>query len=214
VLPELVNLQLAVGGELQPGRSYTLRTFDALTMQERDVEMRVLAESTMIFPDSAAFDSAAQRWVPARWDTVRAFRVQQATAGLSVDSWIDEQGHLVSTSSPIGFQVERTAFEIAVENFRQARRRGESGLAAQPGDGNDLISTTAIAANVQLQPEDLQVLATPRWRAHSSPSRWCSPTTRGSRRRRGSSRGASAARGAWPSCSPRGCTRTWRRKSR
>jgi len=158
VLPELVNLRLAIGGELQPGRSYTLRTFDALTMQERDVEMRVLAESTMIFPDSAAYDSAAQRWVPARWDTVRAFRVQQATAGLSVDSWIDEQGHLVSTSSPIGFHIERTAFEIAVENFRLARRRGQGGLAVQPADGNDVIETTAIAANVRLEPEALRVL--------------------------------------------------------
>ncbi len=157
VLPELVNLRLAVGGELVPGRSYTLRMFDPLLLQEREVTMTVRAESTMVFPDSAAWDSAAQRWEPARWDTVRAFQVTQSYGGLSLDSWIDEQGHIVSARSPIGFRMERTAFEIAVENYRQ-QRRGGAGAAAAPAGSDDVIETTAIAANVELRPEALAVL--------------------------------------------------------
>jgi hypothetical protein len=155
VLPELVNLQLAVGGELQPGRTYTVRLFDPMLMQEREVAMQVLAESTFVFPDSAVFDSTADRWVPASYDTLRAFRVTQSFGGVSLESWIDGQGGIVRASSPLGFTLERTAFEIAVQNWRRDRARGASAAA---GAGSDVISTTAIAANVALRPEDLTQL--------------------------------------------------------
>lgn len=154
VMSELVSLQLAVGGELRPGRTYTLRTFDPMLLQEREVALTVLAESTMIFPDSARFDSVENRWVPARWDTAQSYRVRQSMAGLSIESWIDAQGSIVSATSPIGFTLERTAFEIAVENYRRNRDQGRR-LAI--GQGTDLIETTAIAANVRLDPEALDV---------------------------------------------------------
>jgi transglutaminase-like putative cysteine protease len=156
VLPEMVNLRLAVGGVPQRGRSYRLRMFDPLLMQERDIEMTVLAESTMVFPDSASWDAASQLWVPARWDTVRAFKVVQTYGGLSMESWIDEQGHIVSATSPIGFRMERTAFEIAVENYRLARRRGAFALA--PAADDDIIEQTAIASDPNLRPENLAEL--------------------------------------------------------
>ncbi len=53
VLPDLVNLRLAVGGELKPGQTYTLQMFDPLLQQQRDVGLHVIAESTLAFADSA-----------------------------------------------------------------------------------------------------------------------------------------------------------------
>ena len=155
VLPELVNLELAVGGSLRPGRSFALRTFDPMLMEEREVQMQVLAESTMVFPDSAGYDSSAQRWVPARLDTVRAYRVSQSFGGVTTEQWIDARGNIVRAHSPLGFTVERTAFEIAVQNWRHDRERGATAAA---GAGSDVIGATAIAANVRLAPEELRVL--------------------------------------------------------
>ncbi len=155
VLPELVNMRLAVGGELQAGRTYTVRTFDPMLLQQREIAITVLAESTFVVPDSAVFDSTARRWVPASYDTVRAFKVSQAYGGITMESWIDGQGSIVRATSPVGFTMERTAFEIAVQNYRLDRDRGVSAAA---GGGSDLINTTAIAANATLRPEALRTL--------------------------------------------------------
>jgi hypothetical protein len=155
VLSELVNLRLAVGGELRPGRTYALSMFDPVSLQQRDVTLRVLAESTMVFPDSAGFDSAQSRWVPARFDTVQAFHVEQAMGELKLESWIDERGAVIEATAPMGLAYRRTAFEIAVQNYRRARERGDTAAA---GEGSDVIGTTAISANVQLRPEALAEL--------------------------------------------------------
>ena len=155
VLPELVNLRLAVGGALKTGQTFTMRTFDPMLMEEHEVAMQVLAESTMVFPDSAAFDRAAQRYVAARFDTVRAYKVSQTFGGVTTEQWIDAQGNIVRANSPLGFTIERTAFEIAVQNWRHDREKGATSAA---GAGSDVIGATAIAANVRLQPEELRVL--------------------------------------------------------
>ena len=155
VLPDLVNLRLAVGGALKPGKTYTLRMFDPMLMQERDVALQVMAESTLTFTDSARYDSTRTRWVPARVDTVRAFRIQQSYGGISMESWIDDRGNILSATSPIGLTMQRTAFEIAVENWKHDRERGTTAAA---GAGTDVISATAIAANVTLRPEALSRL--------------------------------------------------------
>ncbi len=155
VLPELVSLRLAVGGELRPGNTYTMRTFDPMLMQEREVALTVLAESTFVFPDSAQFDSVSGRWSPATFDTVQAFRVSQAFGGISMESWIDGNGSIVTATSPVGFTMQRTAFEIAVDNWRRDKAAGTSAAA---GSGTDVISTTAIASNVRLEPEALDTL--------------------------------------------------------
>ena len=155
VMAELVNLQLALGGELEVGRTFSVRAFDPLTLQQRQVQLTILAESTFIVPDSAMFDSSTTRWVPASYDTLRSFKVSQQVAGLTIDAWIDERGNIVRATSPIGLSVERTAFEIAVQNWRVDRERGATSAA---GAGSDVISTTAIAANVRLRPETLDSL--------------------------------------------------------
>ncbi|MGA2383694.1 MAG: transglutaminase-like domain-containing protein [Gemmatimonadales bacterium] len=154
VLSSLLPLELAFGHQLAPGKSYSVRVLDPMSMEERDVTVRVLAESTLVVPDSAAWDSAAAKWVPARQDTLRAWKVAEEFGGVATESWIDRQGRIVSAVSPIGFRMERMAFELAVENWRRAATQH---LAVAGGSG-DIIDATAITANVPLQPENLSVL--------------------------------------------------------
>src|SRR5262249_44793342 len=68
-------------------------------------------------PDSADYDSTTMAWVPVRFDTVRAFRLDGGPGGLRL--WIDGQGRLVRGTTPRGFGIERTAFELAYENYRR-----------------------------------------------------------------------------------------------
>jgi len=155
VLSDMVSLRLAVGGNLETGRTYTLHTFDPMMMQEREIALTVEADSTFIIPDSAVYDSAGARWVPASMDTVHAYRISQTWNGISATSWIDGDGNIVSATTEGGFQVRKTAFEIAVQNWRLDRERG---VATAAGTGSDIIAATAIAANRDVQPENLRVL--------------------------------------------------------
>ena len=163
VLTTLLPLQLAFGHQLAPGKSYGVWVLDPLTMEEREVEVRVLAESTLVVPDSASWDSAAGHWVPARQDTLRAWKVAEEYGGIATESWIDRQGRIVSAVSPIGFRMQRMAFELAVENWRKAtggaahQTAGGAGAGGGAG-GTDIISATAITANVPLKPEALSLL--------------------------------------------------------
>jgi hypothetical protein len=153
----LLPLQLAFGHQLAPGKSYGVRLLDPLTLEEREIEVRVLAESTLVVPDSARWDTAAAHWVPAREDTMRAWKVAEEYGGIATESWIDRQGRIVSAVSPIGFRMERMAFELAVENWRRAGGAAH-GAATSAGGGPDIISATAITANVPLKPEALSLL--------------------------------------------------------
>jgi len=150
VLPGLMPLSLVFGGDLEVGRTYTLRLFDPLQLGQRDVDVTVIAESTLFVPDSAEFEPETSLWVAARWDTLRAWRVRQETRGMVLEAWIDEMGQVVQATTPVGFTMERTAFEIAFENFR---RREDVRLAS--GQGADLIRQTAIASNARLVQETL-----------------------------------------------------------
>ncbi len=158
VMTTMLPLQLAVGRQLQPGRSYSLRVFDPMVQEEREVTVRVLAESTLVVADSAERDSVAHRWVPAHRDTLRAWKVSEEYGGLATESWIDRQGRLVRSTTPLGFSVERMPFEMAVENWR---RREETRLAAgSPAGGGsaggaDVIAATAITADAALAPDTL-----------------------------------------------------------
>jgi hypothetical protein len=162
VLSSMVPLQLAFGRQLAPGQVYALPVLDPMLMEERQVTLRVLAESTLVVPDSARLDSTSRRWVPARRDTLRAWKVAEDYGGVSTESWIDRQGRVVSAVSPVGFRMERTAFEMAVENWRLDGASGRAAAAAAgrgPGaGGGDVIAATAITANAPLAPENLAVL--------------------------------------------------------
>lgn len=152
ILPAALPLQIVFGSEPEIGDDYRLKVFDPLLMKERYVNVRVTAESTLLVPDSAAWDSTAALWVAARWDTLSAWHIVQDDAGLSVQSWIDELGQVVEATSPIGFTMRRTAFEIASLNFQQ-RDTDIDALAA--GLGGDIIRQTAIASNAILETDDV-----------------------------------------------------------
>jgi hypothetical protein len=149
VLPTVVPLRLAFGGELKRGRTYTIAAFDPMLLQQRVVHVTVAAESTLVVPDSAAYDSTAMAWVPVHFDTVRAFRIEEAVGGTKTHAWIDAQGHIVRAEGPTGFTMARSAFELAYVNFRHrdTTRVARASAAPRPGD---VVATTAIAAHGRL----------------------------------------------------------------
>ena len=157
VLPTVLPLRLAFGAELKSGSRYTIRTFDPLLLAERDVAVTIAAESTLVVADSADYDSTAMAWVPVRFDTVRAFRIDQEANGVETSAWIDAQGRVVRAASPVGFTMERSPFEIAYENFRRRDTARVARASAEPGVG-DIVATTAIAARIRSAPADVGTL--------------------------------------------------------
>jgi hypothetical protein len=153
VVPGLLPIRLTFGNQLRVGNRFNLRMFDPMLLEERDIEVRVTGDSTFVVPDSAVYDSTRRFWVAAARDTVRAWRLQQKVGGVSLTAWIDDLGRVVRTQSPVGFTMDRTAFEIAHENFR--RRENKMPELAS----SDLISQSAIASNVRLEPETRGTLA-------------------------------------------------------
>ena len=149
VLPVYMPLRLVFGGEPEVGKSYVIRTFDPLLLKNIDVSVSIVNDSVLLVPDSAAFDSTSMRWVAARWDTVMAWQVKQKVNGVSADAWIDHLGRVVSVSSPLGFTIKRSAFELAFNNFQNRDRS----LAFADFEAADIIQQTAIASNVDLSVE-------------------------------------------------------------
>ncbi len=150
VLPSLLPLRLAFGGELKAGSTSSVPIFDPMLLAEREVTVRVAAETTMVVADSADYDSTAMAWVPVHFDTLRAFRIDEESNGLPVRTWIDAEGHAVRVSSPVGFTLQRSAFEIAYDNFRRRDtvRLARSSATTAPGD---IIAATALAAGAHFQ---------------------------------------------------------------
>jgi hypothetical protein len=151
VLPDLLPLRVAFGGELRAGRTVKVEVFDPLLLTARDVTVTVAAESTLIVADSADYDSTAMAWVPVRYDTLRAFRLDQLAGAARSSAWIDAQGHVVRAWTPGGFTIERTAFEIAYENFRHRDTLRLARATAAPGPG-DVIPLTLLAAHAAPDP--------------------------------------------------------------
>src|SRR5258708_30110876 len=128
------------------GGTYAFGVFDAVALTERELSLAVGAESTFVVSDSAAYDSTARAWLPVRFDTVRAFRIAQTTGGVATATvWIDGEGRIVRMEAPSGFTMERQAFEIAYQEFRQrdTTRMAAASRVSRPGD---VIATTALAA--------------------------------------------------------------------
>ena len=159
VLPSLLPLRLAFGGQLARGKTYTTSVFDPVLLAERPVTVTVGTESTFVIADSAAYDSTTLAWIAARFDTVRAFRVEQreGDGGMTTRAWIDAQGHIVRAENPVGFVMERTAFELAYTNFRNRDTTGLIRASASPGPGV-IVATTALDARAMLRGDALSLL--------------------------------------------------------
>ena len=159
VLPTLLPLRLAFGEELKPGKTYSLRLFDPVLLAERDVAVTIAPESTLVVADSADYDSTAMAWVPVHFDTVRAFRIEQERGGVRASAWIDAAGHIVRATSggDGGFTMERSAFEIAYENFRRRDTARVARASASPHVG-DIVATTALTAGARPQAAPLAEL--------------------------------------------------------
>ena len=143
ILPTIVPIAIALGESPKVGRSYTLSSFDPVSLAPRPLVVRVEAESSFAVPDSARFDEGRRRWTVARRDSVHAWRI--ATDGPSaVRAWIDEQGRIVELQHALGFSLRRTAYEIAFENWRLDGGTRTRGVSAD----RDVLETTAIAAAV------------------------------------------------------------------
>lgn len=140
----VVTLRLAAAGALKPGREAAVRIFDPSSLSAREVRVRVTATETIVVTDTVRLD-ATGRWMAQSLDTLQAWRVEQSHGGIVLASWVDDDGILVRAESPLGFTIERTAFELARQAWRDARGRPE--LAAGYGA---LIEGTAIASDVAL----------------------------------------------------------------
>lgn len=157
VLPSILPLRLALGGELKAGKTFTVAVFDPMLLAQRTVSVTVATESTLVVPDSAGFDSTAMAWTPVRFDTMRAFRIEEQTGGATTKAWIDAQGHIVRAVTSTGFTMERTAFELAYENFRHRDTARVARASATPGAG-EVIATTALAARARPGRDTLSLL--------------------------------------------------------
>ncbi len=103
-----------------------------------------MEHDTILVPDSAEVDLETGRWMPAHFDSVPSWRVVEVYGGIRVESWIDADGRIVRASSPLGFSMEKTEYELARQAQEDAR-----GLVGSPID-DDVILTTAIRSNVDL----------------------------------------------------------------
>ena len=147
VVPSLLPLRLAFGGELKRGNTYTARMFDPVLLAERDVSARVGAETTFVVADSAEYDSTAMAWVGVRFDTVTTFAVDLDAGGRRWREWVDAQGRLVRAVYPTGMIIERSAFEIAYENFRHRDTARVARASAAPPMGA-IVPATVLQARV------------------------------------------------------------------
>jgi len=146
VFSSIVPIRVAMGGGLEVGRSVHLPVFDPTSMSSRAVEVQVLDRDTLVIPDSAALDPSTQRWRPAHYDSIPAWKIAEIFGGVRVESWVDEDGRILRADSPLGFSMEKTEYELA----RQAEQdEDRSGATARPVD-DDVILSTAVQSNVEL----------------------------------------------------------------
>ncbi|TFH66175.1 MAG: hypothetical protein E4G90_04920 [Gemmatimonadales bacterium] len=144
IFSAVLPIRLAVGGGLEVGNRVRFPVFDPSSLSTRTVEVQVMEHDTLLVPDSAEIDLETGRWIVAHFDSIPSWRVIEVFGGIRVESWIDADGRIVRASSPLGFSMEKTEYELARQAQEDAR-----GLVGSPID-DDVILTTAIRSNVDL----------------------------------------------------------------
>jgi transglutaminase-like putative cysteine protease len=145
VLSSVVPIRVAMGNGLKVGETARLPVFDPTTMGTQNVEVQVLDHDTLVMPDSAALNQATGRWYAAHYDSIPAWRIAEIFDGIRVESWVDEDGRILKSSSPLGFSMEKTEYELARQSQDDERLASASGSA-----GGDVILSTAVRSNVDL----------------------------------------------------------------
>ncbi len=144
VFSAVLPIRLAVGEGLEVGDRIRFPVFDPSSLSTRSVEVRVVEHDTLLVPDSAAVDPNTGRWRAAHFDSLPAWKILEAYGGVQVESWIDADGRVVQASSPLGFSMEKTEYELARQAQEDIR-----GMTGSPID-DDVILSTAIRSNVDL----------------------------------------------------------------
>lgn len=143
-----VPIRLAMGGELEVGNTVRLPVFDPSTLSTRAVEVRILAHDTLLVPDSASIDPQTRRWSVAHYDSVPAWQLAEIYGGVRIESWVDHDGRILRASSPLGFTMEKTEYEIARQESEDMEGTTVGAI------DEDIILSTAIQSNVDLGSAD------------------------------------------------------------
>lgn len=112
----LIPVVTMLGGEARVGRRMPLDTFDPATGALQPASIRLAAESLFVVPDSAVFDGSSAKWRSVHNDSVRAWRLEGVAGAL----WVDALGQVVRHERPDGVVLQRTAYELAFNNWRAA----------------------------------------------------------------------------------------------
>ena len=87
----------------------------------------------------------AGRWSPARTDSIPAWKIAELFGGIQIESWVDEDGRILRSSSPLGFSMEKTEYELARQAQEDARLTELSPI------DDDVILSTAVRSNVDIE---------------------------------------------------------------
>ncbi|MGE0160334.1 MAG: transglutaminase family protein [Gemmatimonadales bacterium] len=145
VMSTVVPIRIAMGGALEVGETVRLPVFDPTSLSTRTVEVEILEHDTLFVTDSVSIDPATGRWASARLDSVPAWKIAESFGGIRVESWVDADGRILRASSPLGFAMEKTEYELA----RQAQE--DSRLTSTSVIDEDVILQTAVQSNVDLE---------------------------------------------------------------
>jgi hypothetical protein len=145
LLDAAVPMRMAAAGRLVVGSEHSARIFDPSSMSVRSVTVRVTAMDTMIVADSARMGEDG-RWITQVYDTVPVWKLEQEFSGISIVTWVDDDGLIVRAESPMGLALQRTTYEDARQDWAAAQN--DPSLAAGYGA---LIESTAIASSADLR---------------------------------------------------------------
>ena len=142
VMSNVVPIRIAMSGALRVGETIRLPVFDPTSLSTRTVEVRIMEHDTLVVTDSVSLDPTTRRWSSAHVDSIPAWRIAEIFGGIQVESWVDADGRVLRSSSPLGFAMERTEYELARQGQEDARL-----VDASPID-SDVILSTAVQSNV------------------------------------------------------------------
>ncbi len=144
VMSSVVPIRVAMGGALRVGQTVRLPVFDPTSLSTRTVEVHVVEYDTLFVTDSVSVDPVTRRFASARVDSIPAWKIAEVFGGIRVESWVDADGRILRASSPLGFSMEKTEYELARQAQEDARL-----VSTSPID-DDVILSTAVRSNVDL----------------------------------------------------------------